>query len=346
MTGETERLERGAIETIPIHFDLPGHQIPLSTFIRTAQQTEAVIRTLNHKLFDGKLQYEIFLLPPEEGTFKSILGLVLLGWGVVWSFTESDIGKAFILGLTTHEPAHWAEVVGTGVRKQLIDAAESTETEAEGDDHAAKRQYSAVIVAEATKSFLQKEVSDLEKVGITPTRFRDAFEARNEFYQACSETLELRGIGFEDVPRFPIDRSGFKRLQVALPPKEEDAEEPWLTSVATLKVTSPNWDRDDRQRFWKGKDGNGRERLFRIDDEHFWSLVKAERLRIHIIDRIKVQWAFHGKAENPKNIRVLKVLEFNDQVLSEPLDENGLIAILGRYTKALDGQWDLFNDQT
>lgn len=345
MAGETERIDRRAIETISIHFDLPGHQIPLSTFIRTAEQTEAVIRSLNRELFDGNLRYELLVLPPEEGSFKSKLGFVLLGgWAVLWSFTESDVGKAFIKGLTTHEPAHWAEQVGTGLRDALIDGAEAAAPEGDEPDEEAKCRFGARVVTEATKSFLQADVSELEQVGVTKTRFRDAFEARNEFYQACVQTPDLRAIGFEDAPLFPIDRAEFSRLQVVLPPKEDDEDEPWLTGIAILKVTSPNWDREDRQRQWKGKDGKGRERYFRIDDEHFWSLVQAAHLSTHIIDTIKVQWAFHGKADNPKSIRVLRVLEFNDEALSAPLDDNALSAILGRYTKTSDGQGSLFGD--
>lgn len=109
-----------------------------------------------------------------------------------------------------------------------------------------------------------------------------------------------------------------------------------------LKVTSPNWDREDRQRQWKGKDGHGRERYFRIDDEHFWSLVKADQLSTHIIDTIKVQWTFQGKAESPKNCRVLKVLEFNGAILSHPLDDNALRAIVGLYERVSVDQGDLF----
>lgn len=45
----------------------------------------------------------------------------------------------------------------------------------------------------------------------------------------------------------------------------------------------------------------------------------------------------------PKNIRVLPVLEFNGDVLCEPLDENALDAILGDYTVADSNQADLFS---
>lgn len=76
----------------------------------------------------------------------------------------------------------------------------------------------------------------------------------------------------------------------------------------------------------------------------FGGLVKGEQLNIHIMDTIKVQWAFQGKANSPKNVRVLRVLEFNGDVLSEPLNENALDAILGAYTVADSDQADLFSD--
>lgn len=175
MTGAGEEPPKCAIEIIPIHFDVPAHQIPLSTFIRTAEQTEAVIRSFNRQLFDGKLRYELFVLPPEEGTFLSRLGLVVLaGWGTVWSFTESDIGKAFIKGLTTHEPAYWAEMAGTSLRQQIVNPAQGAEMGRSTDEQAIKCKYEAVIVAAATKSFLQKDVAELEAVGVAPRKFRDA----------------------------------------------------------------------------------------------------------------------------------------------------------------------------
>lgn len=346
-----ELSSRRIIEVIPIHFDVSSHHLPLEIFVRTAQETEGVIRSFNHALFEGKLKYELLVLPPEEGTFLSRIGLALLaGWGVVWTFTESDIGKAFITGLTTHEPAYWAEIAGKTVRQTFVADAEGAavvsgnESAEEGEliEEATRCKYKSSILAETAKSFLQADASALESVGVTPQMFRNAFLARNGFYEACTATPQLRAVGFEETPHFPIDRSDFAHLQVALPPEAEEPEVPWVTGIVVLKVTSPNWDRDDRHRAWKVKDGHGRERYFRIEDEHFWTLVKAERLSIHIIDTIKVQWAFRGTTDNPRDARVLKVLEFNGEHLSDPLDENALGAILGIYNLVDNQQGELF----
>ncbi|TWG95870.1 hypothetical protein L598_002900000080 [Mesorhizobium sp. J18] len=339
----------GLLAILPIHFDLPAHAIPLHTFVRTAEQAEVIIASLNRELFDGKLKYEMLVLPPQEGSFKSRIGVYLFGgWLAVWTFTESDIGQAFIRGLTLQEPAHWAEQAGSAIREQIVsndDDGNTGEADDASADDEANCHAAAEFLVDATKSFLQTDVAELESVGITTTRFRDGFSARNEFYEACAATPDIRAVGFEDEPVFPINRSGFARLQVVLPPVKDENDEPWLTDIVDLKVTSPNWEREDRHRSWKARDAKGRERLFRIEDEEFWGLVKAEQLNIHIMDTIKVQWAFQGKASSPKNIRVLRVLEFNGDVLSDALDDNALAAILGAHSEIATDQGDLFADR-
>lgn len=341
--------ESGALAILPIHFDLPSHAIPLDTFVQTAEQTRIIIASLNRELFSGQLQYEFLVLPPHSGSFKSKLGIYLFGgWVVLWTFTESHMGQGFIRGLTLHEPEYWAERAGSAIRETIVSDSDGSST---GDmdetsaDNEIKCRAAAQFLVETTKSFLQKDAAELETVGITTTRFRDGFAARNEFYEACADESAIRAIGFEDAPVFPIGRSDFARLQVILPPVKDEDEEPWLTAIVDLKVTSPNWEREDRQRAWKAKDVKGRERLFRIEDEEFWGLVKAERLNIHIMDTIKVQWAFQGKVSSPKNIRVLRVLEFNGDVLSEALGEKALAPILGAFSEVSTDQGDLFAER-
>lgn len=337
----TWQRDRGddAIELIPIHFDVPGHEIPLATFIRTALETQAIIRSLNKELFDGAIQFELVVLPPEDGSFLQRLGVyIIAGWGVIWTFTESDIGKGYIKGLTGHEPSHWAEVAGEAT-------ATTFESVVKGESSAAyQKSFSALIICETTKSFLQKDTADLVRVGITPSEFHDAYAARNEFYAACDHTPGLRAIGFTDTPVFPIQKEDFVRLQTDLPPKRDDDEPPWQVAAATLRVTSPNWDRSDRGRSWKGRDERGRDRYFRIDDEEFWHRAAAGAVSAHVIDVMKVQWAYRGRTSQPRDCRVLRVLEFNGEKLAEPLNDDALAAQLGEFSIFRDDQIDLFHD--
>ncbi|HEX5999901.1 MAG TPA: hypothetical protein VFZ16_10995 [Hyphomicrobiaceae bacterium] len=60
-----------------------------------------------------------------------------------------------------------------------------------------------------------------------------------------------------------------------------------------------------------------------------------------IIDTMKVQMAFVGP--HRRDARVLRVLEYNDQVLGAPLDTNALEAILGDFNALPDdGTPDFF----
>lgn len=324
----------GAIQVFPIHFDVPGHALPLSTFVDTSLQTEGVIRALSNEIFEGQLQFEIVVLPPSEGSFLTRLGVVLLaGWGMVWTFTESDIGQAFIKGLTGNEPAHWAENAGAALRKSV----------AGDDDQEVQREAAGVIVCEATKAFLSTPNSELKRAGISEAQFRNAYEAKNNFYESCEAVPRLAGVGFEERPQFPIKRDDFPRYQSVLPPKEDDPDQPWFAAVTQLRVTSPNWDREDRARNWKAKDYHGRDRYFRIEDEEFWQRVAMNAIDAHVIDSIKVQWAYQGRPEQPKNCRVLRVLEYNGTVLARPLAEDALLAMLGNLAQSPPEHPDLFS---
>ncbi len=334
---DTELFERTAI--FPIHFDMPEHVLPLKTFVETAEQTAELVRALGNELADGSLVFQVVVIPPAEGSFKTRLGIIVIAGAVaLWQFVESDIGKAFVKGITQHKPSHWAEQIGRSIRTAAINLLlEEPEEEKESLQVAAGE-----LLVELAAGFLQAETETLRSNGLLVERHRDAYDAKNRFYEVCENTPDLQGIGFSEAPIFPIRRADFVRLQVPIPPKEDDPE-PWFAGLTVLKVTSPNWNPDDHRRQWKGHDLKGRDRFFLIDDKHFWLLVKQDRLNPHIIDNIEVQWAFQGTHENPRNARVLRVLRYNDELLAEPLDDSALSAILGAFIPVADDQPDLFD---
>lgn len=246
-----------------------------------------MLRSLNRELFSGDLRIELVVLPPEEGTFLARLGIIIAVGAAAFTFIESDIGKAFFKGLTGHEPAHWAEAAGEATRHAIEHIGT---VEAHHIKPVAERETK--LVCEATRSFLQKDNIELERVGITPSRFRDAFAAKNEFYRACEATPDLRAIGFSVEPSFPIKKQDFPRFQVVLPPERDELRHPWLVSTVTLRVTSPNWNHADRTRAWKARDDRGRDRYFYIEDLLFWLRVTEGAISAHVIDEMTVQWAF------------------------------------------------------
>jgi hypothetical protein len=326
---------------------VPGHEIPLDTFVHTSQEAAALIRSMGRDLFDDQLQVELLLLPPEEGSFLTrlrvvvVAGAVAIGW-----FIESDVGKGFLKGLTGHEPAYWAEQLGRSVKETTIAIVEEFDAQASAEEvHVvADDEFGSFLVAEMAKSFLEKDNVELARAGITPRRLRGAFEAKNKFYQACLATPELEGVGFSEYADFPIRRADFVRLQAVLPAEDERIEPPWFVDIVVLKVTSPNWDRDDRARGWKGHDQQRRDRHFRIDDDEFWQRVFNQTISTHVSDVMKVQWAYQGKPDHPKHCRVLRVLEYNGEPLSKPLSDEELVAELGKLAEHPLEQGGLFGD--
>lgn len=197
------------------------------------------------------------------------------------------------------------------------------------------------IVASLNAEWFAGEL-DYEVV-VIPPKPRETYEARNEFYQACWQEKELRAIGFDESNQFPIDRKDFARLQVPLEPRDEVPEvEPSTVQLTSVTVTSPNWDRRDATRTWRGKDASGKYRYFKANDESFWALADANGLNLQGLDTKKVQWAFQGRGRQAKNFRVLRGLDYNGHHLADPYEDAALDGILGAHTKSGSNQDDLF----
>lgn len=351
----------GTIEVLPIHFDVPAHYIPLRTFINTASHAEEIVASLNAEWFAGELDYEVVVIPPKPGSFLIGLGIaVVAGVAGSWKFLHSDVGKAFVRGLTGKEPADWGEYAGKQIRecltKKTVAVANTSDDlavsavqpkavvlEPAEQEALVQKTTTSIILVESTKTILVKELSELRRIGVDTQRFRETYEARNEFYQACWQEKELRAIGFDESNQFPIDRKDFARLQVPLEARDEVPEvEPSTVELTSVTVTSPNWDRRDATRTWRGKDASGKYRYFKVNDESFWALADANGLNLQGLDTMKVQWAFQGRGRQSKNFRVLRVLDYNGHHLADPYEDAALDGILGAHTKSGSNQDDLF----
>ena len=335
MTDSDTTASDRAIGIIPIHFDVPVHYIPFATFDDAASAMRGTIDAFNREFLDGQLEYELLVFPSEEGSFLSRWGIRLLaGYGAICAFTATDLGKGVVKGLTNLTVEELGTVVGSYARSKILEAVNAAGSALKTiHTDPAQCQLETTIITEAAKSFLQTDQEKLGRAGITTQKFRDAYDARNDFYQACLRDQRVKGIGFDETRHFPIKRKDFAKLYVALPPREDQSEVMrWQVELMTLNVTSPNWDREDRKRRWKGRDDKGKECLFQIEDKQFWSLVQLRKIDPRIIDTMKVQLAFVGPQRH--HARVLRVLEYNGQILGEPLDSNALDAILGEFNSS------------
>ncbi len=346
-----------------IHFDVRDHFLKLDTFIETAENARKVIDALNETFFDGGLEYELIVLPPAEGTFLSKLALWISGGTTaVFGFLNTDVGSAYVEGLTGRTPAEWAQSFGEDHRARIEAFQIETETPENHEkqfwrdrsppggspttaDEACKE--TAQIVVAMTRGVLEKSSDELQKVGMEVGALPDAMDARADFYVACIQDRDVKRVGFTPDDDFPIPRNSFpeRAQKPTRKPKDEDPPE-WCVSIESIYVTSPNWDKEDQKtRQWKGKDQVGRDCYFVIEDAEFWQMVKQKALHVEVLDILKVQWAIQNIDGRPKNRRVLCVLEFNGDKLADPLPPAAVRAIVGQFSqyRASNGSGTLFD---
>jgi hypothetical protein len=317
-------------DEIVFHFDVERHSIPLKQFIDTARSTQMVIDDFNEQLFDNKLRYELRVRSPETGGLMEVLGLVILGGGgAMWAFLATDIGKAFIKGLTGEEPAYWAEYFGKktrdGIEKRKSKKKELSKEVAMPE----AKEIDARLLVEMIISFLAANVDKLEQVGITPAKFQRSFSGRNAIYKACIDNPEVKGLSFDRTHDFPIKRADFPRQITHIPEviEPEAAQQiAWSVESVDIIVNSPNWKRDGRK--WQAATNKFQDIAFSIEDETFWHHVDIKDIKPDIRDNMRVQWAYPAGLSKPASVRVLKVLTYNGKDISQPLSESELKRIL------------------
>lgn len=364
MTGALPLDFEARSDRIFIHFDVQDHYLKLETFINTAESARRVIEAIDGTFFQGTLKYELIVVPPAEGTFLSKLAIwVGSGTATVFAFLNSDVGAAYIEGLTGRHPTEWAKEIGEAHREEIDELGKKPESSAddapklekspqsskispESDESACK--ISARIVVAMTRGILEGNTKHLEAIGMEIGQLPEALEARADFYTACIGNPEVMSVGFTPEDDFPIPRNTFPERATKRDRRKTDDESiPWMVSIESIYVTSPNWDQEDQKaRNWKGKDRARRDCYFIIEDAEFWNHVQHKDLRVEVLDNLKVQWAFQDVGGRPKNRRVLRVLEFNGDRLADPLSKAAIRSILGEYAEALvpKSQPSLFDD--
>lgn len=328
---------------IVYHFDVDRHSIPVSQFIETARATQEIIDDFNRSLFDERLKYELRVKTPEPGSLLEILAVVVTVPGSVLAFLATDIGKAFFKGLTAEEPAAWAEKAGAAIRQKL----QKLYASVQNDNAEVPAEFVEVVPAAEPSQDLSEEIEGeaialiligfldldterLKSIGITPEKFRAAFQGRNRIFKGCIDNAEVKGIGFSRKPIFPIKRNDFPLRITQLPDKPpEDPVNPTDLNFETVDivVNSPNWKRDGRN--WQAATGKYQDISFSIEDESFWLRVEQRdpSLKPTIRDNMRVQWAYPAGTARPSHVKVFRVLSYNGFELSKPMSEQEIQAL-------------------
>lgn len=305
------------IVSLPINFDVVGHKLSLETFVATSAEYERLISAFNQEVFDGNLQYKIYVFAPASGSFRSVLGIVILtGFTALTATIFGDFGDGFIQGLTGQTSRDWGSELGETLRQEL-----QRNSEKEVEEEEVSQVVATHILVQSSKKFMERSTKELSNIGITSERFPDSFSAKNSFYQALEMNPQVAGVGFGDIGEFPVSRDGFA-LRVTNVANKDDIT--WEFETQKFFVTSPNWDRRDKHRGWKGRDTTGNTVYFSVSDPSFWLRFDNGEIHSDTIDELIVQVAVRVENGKKKNRVVLNVISYNDDKLSNELTDEEL----------------------
>lgn len=298
----------------PIHFNVPNHYLRIDDFVSFSKDMKKIILEFNARTFNNSTTVEIFILPPKDGTFLGKWGIKLtltsISAGSLFMAMDTDISKGFIRGLTTHEPAYYAEMVGSETRK------------------------GAILLVDATKGFLEKNANAKELNQIKPTDFPDAYFAKNDFYRKCILNKNISGIGFTCEDEFPIERNLFIQKIAFLPDKNLGPEPEY--EIYQLRIVSPV-NTDDSKSQWQLQDVQTRRtlRAYLRDDNFRKDFFGGKYpLKSHDTDDIIIAMIEFKKInfEGEERIierNIIKVYKFNDIVLDK-IPEHTTISCVSR----------------
>lgn len=330
---------------IPLHFDVPEHHLPLKQFIDAAKSTQGIIDNFNKEFFDNKLKYQIHVVGPQNGGLIELLQIIVPVGAPIWAFLCTDIGKAYIKGLTGNEPAFWAEKAGEKTKDFFADEnGENPQKETSKTPEVLEQeQYLAsILVVQIVLGFLRQEPDSLRRIGVSKSQFRSAYVAKNDIIQGCIDNKDVQGLGFDLSHDFPITRQNFLQHIVDLPEEIELIEETeWIVETQDIIVHSPNWKRDGRK--WQAGTSKLKDIAFTMEDDFFWHHVKLKDINPDFNDNMKVQWAYPKGTQKPTNVRVLKVISYNGEKISKPLTNIELEAELQEFSIEEKNMNDLFD---
>lgn len=326
------------VREIIYHFNVEASSLPLQNFIDAATASQAILSDLNKHVYDGRLRYELRVVPPERGSFIAILTLVIV-------FINTDYGKEIVKNITGKEPAehvrHFFErfdrrSVALQNNEQVSDQFISDEiqkvTRNQRSENTEQSEFAVDCLSNAHNAILVLDAEELKSGGITIEKFETSFRARDEFYKGCLKNTEIMGLGFERANCSTLGRENFEKLIISDPSYESSrnssSPKEWTVEIADISVYSPNWKKKGRK--WLSSTDKHGDISFTIDDETFWHKVQRGEIVTTTNDVLRVQWGYpRGRSKPSGDVRVVRVLRYNGYELSESLTEAEVTRILG-----------------
>ena len=322
-----------------VRFFVDNNAISAQTLQKCLVGVSDIYLGVSKEIHGEEKQSDIFIAAIEEGSFKVWVGAVISTLATMAAAPSvGDYTKGFISGFTGKS----AEEIGESHGQRSNEILRQHIIENNSDFHLHDQDVIRKLYeADRVRFLLEADQAEALKVSRESGYSEDwILNGRRRFFEAVSKDQSIKGVNFRsDREANVIDREAFKTRTVRVyvseePPVEELVEGAWEHSTVSIEITSPNWDRSDDKRYWKGKLSSGKEVYFRIADSRFWKLFIDKKLKISPPDRLVGQMIFQWSNNRHKDATVLKVISFNDEPVSIPLTPTKIRELVKSYNSA------------
>ena len=310
-----------ALAFSPVRFDVEAGFIRYDTLNRSVSGFQEVYRGVDIALLGSGVDFDIVIAHVEHGSLLVRLGR-RLAWpaAIAGGLIIQDGTSGFVQGLTGKEVEEWASIAGEEVRRFISSDAE------DHDYERLRRQVEASIITnECARRFMEVSQDEFEEIiSERPEAAAAIQEGRRIFYEGLRADEFVPSVGFSRnvelsrIPRSQFSERAVRHHVAEVPTVIAKDEGDWGSEVLEISITSPNWDRQDQQRGWKGKLASGRYIFFEITDTKFWRLVGSGLVQSSPNDTMVAQFVFRNVNNRYKSARAIKIISFNEQHISDP----------------------------
>ncbi len=106
-------------EKLYINFKQDDDYMSISDYEQVLKSTKTIFDNITQDIMNIGSNAELLVYAPQKGCILTIFGISITAVGI-FKFLESDMGKAFVKGLTTQEPAYWTGKAGELIRTLII----------------------------------------------------------------------------------------------------------------------------------------------------------------------------------------------------------------------------------
>jgi len=318
----------------PVKFDTLQNFIDFNTIIRTADGIKDTYRGADIALFGSAYESELIYGAADPGSVTTWVGKKLKhGAFIGASFAVAQFSDGFLENATGKTFRDWGGVAGDY-------AAQLPDYIATGRDDLVKILTQKLIEAETCRRFLEMNEDEFEAlISERPDAASIVQSGRRKFYEACRANEDIPSVTFGNTSTsIMVPRSDFskrtKRQTIEQQRTVVQETGNWVIETLEIEVTSPNWERLDQQRGWKGKLRDGTYIYFHITDSRFWTRVAEQSLVTNSPDRMVAQVIFQDVGGRYKNAEAIKVIEFNGDPISAALTSEKIRELIANHTNA------------